>query len=185
MKTKRILSVLALVVISLTSFTATAQKLVASKTHIKFFSTTPVEDIEANNYKVISSIDLATGVVVFSIPMQSFEFEKALMQKHFNQPKFLDTQQFPKAKFKGAIVNKSKVDFSKDGTYTVEVKGDLTLHGITKNITEKGTITIKDGKVSANAKFMIVLADYKIAFEKGKPSKNISKDVEVTIALKF
>jgi len=43
-------SVTAAIFISLTSITATAQKLVSSKTHFKFFSTTPAEDIEASRY---------------------------------------------------------------------------------------------------------------------------------------
>lgn len=177
--------VLTLGLATVTMFTFAQTKLVTKAGHAKFFSHTDVEDIEANNYKVISSIDPSTGVIVFSVPMQSFEFEKALMQKHFNQPKFLDTQQYPKAKFKGAIVDKSKVDFTKDGKYAVQVKGDLTLHGVTKNITEGGVITVKGGKIMANAKFNITLADYNVGFEKGKPSQNVAKEVEVTVDLKF
>ena len=77
-------SVTAALLISLTTITATAQKLVSSKTHFKFFSTTPAEDIEANNYKTVSTIETSTGEIVFSVPMQSFEFKKSLMQEHFN-----------------------------------------------------------------------------------------------------
>ena len=73
------------------------EKQKTSKTHIKFFSTTPVEDIEANNYATVGTIDPGTGKIVFSVPMQSFEFEKSLMQQHFNSKKFLDTKTNPKA----------------------------------------------------------------------------------------
>src|SRR5690554_3884714 len=72
-------------VVSLLAFHPVEEKLKSSKSHIKFFSTTPAEDIEAHNYKAISTINLQNGKVVFSVPMQSFEFEKSLMQKHFNQ----------------------------------------------------------------------------------------------------
>ena len=98
MKKTTILLIAAVVVISLTSFTASAQKLVSSTTHFKFFSTTPAEDIQANNYKAVGTIEKSTGDIVFSVPMQSFEFEKALMQEHFNSKKFLNTKANPKAK---------------------------------------------------------------------------------------
>jgi polyisoprenoid-binding protein YceI len=160
-------------------------KLVTKSGHAKLFSHTSLEDIEANNYKVTSSLDTVTGDMVFSVPMQSFEFEKAMMQKHYNSPKFLDTKKYPKSKFKGKITDLTKVDFSEDGTYEVSVKGDLTLHGVTKNITEDGKITVKDGKINATSTFNLTLADYEIEFKKGKPSTNIAKTVEITVDMNY
>lgn len=178
-------SILTFVAIAAISITAFGQKMKTTKSHIKFFSHTVAEDIEANNYKAVGTLNPSTGDIVFSVPMQSFEFEKALMQKHFNSKKFLDTKQYPKAKLKGKITNLSEVNFKKDGEYKVTVKGELTLHGITKPITEKATIIVKNGKISGKSKFNITLADYKIAFEKGKPSTNIAKTVEVTIDVQY
>ncbi|MFD2917235.1 YceI family protein [Psychroserpens luteus] len=175
---KVILTMIALVTISLT---VSAQKQVSTKTHFKFFSSTSVEDIEANNYASVGTIDPASGDIVFSVPMQSFEFEKALMQKHFNSAKFLDTKANPKAKLTGKIANLEAVNFSKDGSYEADVKGNLTINGVTKPVTEKATVVVKDGKISLNSKFNITLADYEVAFEKGKPSTNIAKTVEVTV----
>ena len=163
------------------AFSPAGEKLVSKAGHISFYSHTDVEDISANNYKVVSTINTTSGEVVFSVPMQAFEFEKALMQKHYNSPKFLDTKTYPKAKLKGTITNLSEINFQKDGTYNAIVKGDLELHGVTKPITEKGTITVSGNQVSIDAKMEITLEDYKIAFEKGKPSTNIAKTVEVII----
>ena len=179
------LSIVSVVAIGLMAFTPIADKLVSSKSHVKFYSHTAVEDIEANNYKTVSTIDPSTGVVVFSVPMQSFEFEKSLMQKHFNSPKFLDTKANPKAKLKGTISNLDDIDFSKDGSYTANVKGDMTINGKTNAIEEKASITIKDGKTSLKSTFNLLLADYEVAFEKGKPSNNIAKEVEVTIHTEY
>lgn len=181
MKSK-IFSIIALVTISLT---AVAQKQASTKTHIKFFSTTPAENIEANNYASVGAIDTSTGDIVFSVPMQSFEFEKALMQEHFNSKKFLDTKTNPKAKLTGKIANLEKVNFKKDGSYTVDVDGDLTINGVTNAIKEKAMIVIKDGKISLSSKFNITLADYKVAFKSGKPSTNIAKTVEVTVEANY
>ncbi len=181
MKKTTIFSILAVVVISLTSITASAQKLVSSTTHFKFFSTTPAEDIEANNYKAVGTIETSTGDLIFSVPMQSFEFEKSLMQEHFNSKKFLDTKTNPKAKLVGKITDLSKVDFTKDGSYPIDVTGDLTINGVTNAINEKATISITDGKIALISKFNLTLNDYKIAFKSGKPSTNIAKTVEVTV----
>ncbi|WP_340074048.1 YceI family protein [Leptobacterium sp. I13] len=168
----------------LIAFYGFAQESFSTETgHIKFYSHTSVEDIEANNYKVISKVTPSTGAIVFSVPMQSFEFEKALMQKHFNSGKFLDTKEFPKAKFKGLIRNLPDIDFSSNGTYIANVEGELTIHGVTKNVSEQMTIEVSGNTAKGNAKFDVVLADYDVVFTKGKPSTNIAKTVEVTVAL--
>ncbi|MDX2445156.1 MAG: YceI family protein [Bacteroidales bacterium] len=159
----------------------TNEKLQSSKTHLKFYSHTAVEDIEANNYASVSTINKGTGEVVFSVPMQSFEFEKAMMQNHYNSDKFLDTKGFPKAKLKGKITNLADVDFTKDGKYSVVVEGELTIKGKTNSISEKGTIDINGSSVNVQSKFNITLADYGINFVEGKPSTNIAKEVEVTV----
>ncbi len=169
-------------IISLTSaFTVpTVNKLVSKTGHINFFSHTTIEDISADNYKVVSTLDTSTGDIVYSVPMQSFEFEKALMQKHYNSSKFLDTKKYPKSKFVGKIDNLSDVNFEVDGDYNTTVKGEMTMHGVTKPITEKATITVTGDSVTVVSKMEITLADYNINFEKGKPSTNIAKTIDVT-----
>jgi len=163
----------------------TSERLTASKSQIKFFSSTPVEDIEAVNLSATGTLNKQTGEIFFSVPMQGFQFEKALMQKHFNNSDFLDTKKFPEAMYKGKITNIDKIDFTKDGTYPADVAGSMTLKGATKEINEKGAITVKSGVATANSKFMLTLADFGITFQKGKPSTNIAKEVEVTIVAEY
>lgn len=169
------------IVFLLIAFKPIASKLVSKDTHISFFSHTTIEDITANNYKVVSTLDTATGDMVYSVPMQSFEFEKALMQKHFNSKGFLNTKKFPKAKFTGKVTNIESVDFTKDGTYQVTVTGDLNIKGETRSLSEMATIKVESGKVSLDSKMNVVLVDYGITFTKGKPSTNVAKEVEVTV----
>jgi len=162
------------------AFKPVPSKLVSSDAHISFFSHTPLEDISSNNYKVVSTLEKQTGEVVFSVPMQSFEFEKALMQQHFNSKDFLNTKKYPKAKFIGKISNLSEINFSKNGTYQANATGELTIKDVTKPVTAKGTLTILNGKVTLNTKMKMTLADYKITFSKGKPSTNVAKEIELT-----
>ncbi len=181
MKRVGFITLLVAAFIGFTAFSTSADKLVSNKTHIKFFSTTPAEDIEANNYASVSTITPSTGAVVFSVPMQGFEFEKAQMQKHFNNDKFLDTKKFPKAKLTAKIVNLDEVDFSTDGTYKAQVAGELSIKGVSKEIKEMGTVTVKGDEVSVMSKFNVTLADFGVSFKKGKPSTNVAKTVEVTV----
>lgn len=160
-------------------------RLISKSTHVKFFSHTTVEDITANNYKVVSTLDPSTGEVGFSVPMQSFEFEKALMQEHFNGKDFLNTKDFPKAKFAGKITNLSEIDFSKDGTYNATVSGEMTIKDVAKPLETTGTITVSGKNATANSTFKLVLADYGITFKKGKPSTNIAKEIEATVKAEY
>jgi polyisoprenoid-binding protein YceI len=179
---KTILSIAVVAIVAFTTaFSSISSKLVSKTGHVNFFSHTAVEDITADNYKLVSTLTTETGELVYSVPMQSFEFEKSLMQKHFNSDKFLDTKTFPKSKFKGKITNLSDIDFGSDGEYTASVSGDLTIHGQTKTITENATITVAGGTITVDVVMDITLADFGVAFTKGKPSKNIAKTLKATV----
>ncbi len=183
MKNKKIaLILLAALVVTALSGQAPG-KYVSTKTHIKFFSTTPVEDIEAHNYASIGTIEPSTGEVIFSVPMQSFEFEKAMMQQHFNNEHFLVTNVYPKSKFKGTITNLDEIDFSKNGEYEAKIKGEMTIKDKTNPINESGTIVVKNDLLAVNSTFHITLADYGITFNESEMvSTKIGKNIEITFA---
>src|SRR4051812_38889326 len=75
---------------------------------ISFYSKATVENIEAHNRSVTCVLDSKTGNLQFSVQVKGFEFEKALMQEHFNE-NYLETDRFPKAEFKGQIVNNGEI----------------------------------------------------------------------------
>ena len=144
---------------------------------ISFYSKATLENIEAHNRSVTCVLDAKTGNVQFSALVKGFEFEKALMQQHFNE-NYLESDKYPRAEFKGQITNNSDINYAKDGTYNAKVKGKLTLHGETKDVETDGTITVKGGKVQAESDFTLQLPDYKIKNEK---LNNISNTIRVTV----
>jgi len=156
-----------------------SQKYITKNGHIKFYSETPVEKIEAHNRAVNSALDIATGDFVFKVLIKSFEFEKALMQEHFNE-NYLESDKFPDATFTGKITNLSAIDFMKDGKYEAEVEGDLKIHGVTKKVKEKGIFEVAGEKISGKSVFMVRLADYKIKIP-NTVINNISETIEVTV----
>lgn len=157
-----------------------AQKYGTKTGHVWFFSATPMENIEAHNYKAQSVLDGAKGTLDFAVLIKSFEFEKALMQQHFNEEGYLNSDKFPDARFKGTIQDFASVNLNQDGSYNVKVKGDMTMHGVTKNMTADGKINVKGGVVSAFAEFYVKLADFGISVPGGAAAK-IAEKIKITV----
>jgi polyisoprenoid-binding protein YceI len=115
--------------------------------------------------------------------MKGFLFEKALMEEHFNE-NYVESSKFPKAEFKGLISNNASVNYSKEGSYNVSVKGRLTLHGETRDIQTEGKLTIKGGRINATATFQLPFDEYKIAVPllvSDKVAKTASIEVECSM----
>src|SRR5215210_2804803 len=96
--------------------TAFSQRYMTRTGKVTFFSSTPLENIEAINNEMACAIDSKSGDVAFQVPIKSFKFEKALMQEHFNE-NYLESDKYPKAEFKGKVANIGSVNFAKDGSY--------------------------------------------------------------------
>lgn len=147
---------------------------------ISFFSSTMFEDIKAINNEVASVINLKTGSIQFIVLIKSFQFRNASMQNHFNEKEYMNSDLYPKAELKGTIINISKVDFTKDGTYPITVEGTLTMHGVTNKIKTVGNIIIKANNITTTAVFTIKLANYKITVPT-IVTRKIAEQVEVKV----
>jgi YceI-like domain len=164
----------------LLSFSMHAQgKFYTKSGKISFFSSTPMEDITAINKSVITLLDSKTGDLQFVAFIKGFEFKKALMQEHFNTD-YIESNKFPKAEFKGQVINNSEINCTTNGTYTTKVKGKLTIHGVTKDIETTGTVVVKDGKLTLGSSFNVLVTDYNITIEK-LYRDNIAKSIKVTV----
>ncbi len=148
---------------------------------INFKATAPSspEKIEGLNKSVTCVIDSKTGAIQFSALMKGFEFERALMEEHFNE-NYVESTKYPKAEFKGQITNNEDVNYIKDGVYAVKVLGKLTMHGETKDVATDGKVNIKNGKVTVSSNITIALADYKISIPSLVADK-VSKTVTISV----
>lgn len=166
--------------ISIATFQSQAQdKFFTKSGNISFLSKSPLESIEANHKSVTCVLDIKTGNMQFAVLMKGFEFEKALMQEHFNE-NYVESQKFPKGEFKGLVTNNADINYAEDGSYTVQVKGKLTIHGETNDVEANGKIVIKEGKVYTSSSFTILLSDYKIEIPK-IVKDNISYNVKIEV----
>lgn len=178
---KKIIMSLVFLAIGVTSIFA--QKHFTREGNISFSSEAALEKIEATNNTATAIIDLESGRMEFAVLIKAFHFEKALMQEHFNE-NYMESSKYPKATFKGNIVDMAAVDFTQDGIYDVSVTGDLTIHGVTNKITTPGQITIEDGAISANATFDVLVADYGIEIP-AVVRDNIAKVVQIITAINY
>ena len=166
-------------IILLTTTLANAQKYMTKGGTIKFSSDTPMEKIAGVNSQVNSALDFSTGNFVFKVLNRGFEFEKALMQEHFNE-NYMESEKFPNSTFSGKITNIKDVNLGKDGIYKVNVEGDLSMHGVTNKVKVNGKLEIKGGKVSGNASFAVAPKDYNITIPKAV-IKNIAEAIQVDV----
>lgn len=155
------------------------QRFQATEGSIHFFSSAPMEDIEATNESPQSVIDLATGEMVYSLKIKNFEFEKSLMQEHFNE-NYLESEKYPKSTFSGKIEDWNK----KEGKQEVTVSGKMTIHGVTRDVKVKGMIDYDGDQLKIYAKFPVELKDYKVKIPKAL-FYNIAESVEVTVDLQY
>ena len=146
---------------------------------ISFYSKAKVEDIEANHSGVTCVMDRKTGLIQFSLLMKGFEFEKALMQEHFNE-NYVESDKYPKSTFKGQVTNNSEINYSADGSYPAKVKGSLFIHGETREVETNGTIEVKNGKILVKAEFPVLLSDYKISIP-GVVKEKLSNSIRITV----
>jgi hypothetical protein len=152
----------------------------ADKSTITFFSDGVIEDIKAKNTTVTSILDMDKREIAFLVKIKDFQFDKKLMQVHFNE-KYLESEKFPKSSFIGQVTGFNP---EKNGLQQVVAVGKLFIHGVTKEVKIPGTIE-KNGQIlKLRSKFMVRLEDYNITI----PQiiwNNVAEAVEVDLNLNY
>lgn len=151
---------------------------------VSFFSSTPVEDIEAINHKMTCVLDESTGDIEFAVLIKSFEFEKALMEEHFNE-NYMESSKFPKATFRGTI---KEFDLMKESNFPpgVEhtVNGTMEIHGVQQDITVMGYISKSADGYTIESTFIVKPEDYDIEIP-NTVRENIAKEITVMVDAKL
>lgn len=170
------LLMLLVLMFSLESF---GQRYISELNHVSFYSETPMENIEAHTYNAKSAIDLETGEIAFTIPINTFEFKKSLMQEHFNE-NYMESHKYPKAKFKGKLENFKK----QAGKQKVIAKGILEIHGVSREVSVPGEVEFLKEQTKIKSSFPVRVADYNIKIP-NLVASNIAEIVEVSIDFSY
>jgi polyisoprenoid-binding protein YceI len=146
---------------------------------IGFYSKTDLEDIKGENNQVYAVIDAGKKNLAFALLLKGFIFPKELMQEHFNE-NYVESDKYPKASFSGAFMG--DLSLNKDGVYKVVVKGNLTLHNVTRPIETPATLEVKDGRILGMAEFKVRPEDFNISIPSVVRDK-IDKEIAVKVRI--
>ena len=144
----------------------TAQQYLTREARLDFDAGSPLEDIEAFTESGSAVYDANTGKIGVQVLMTSFQFKRALMQEHFNE-NYVESEKFPKASFKGLY---------SEGN----VRGGLTIHGVTKEIKVPARLNQENGNFVLVTSFDITLADYDVKIPSAVANK-ISKKASIQV----
>lgn len=143
---------------------------------MSFTSNAELELITASSDKVQGLIDPTNNQFAFSVDVVSFEgFNSRLQKEHFNE-KYMESDRYPKARFIGKIIE--PINFSTDGSWDVRAKGELEIHGQKQTRIIKSKVTIENGIVSIETRFLVPLADHNISIP-AIVSQKIATEIEV------
>ena len=165
---------LAILIFSIT--TVIAQTYTTRNGFIGFYSKTDLEDIKAEHKQVYGVIDATAKKLAFTLLVKGFTFRKQLMQEHFNE-NYMESDKFPKASFSGSYAGDVAPGINK-----VQVKGILTLHGISKEIEVPATLELINNKLAGKSSFKINPADYNIKIPSLVRDK-IARLIDVTLLI--
>ena len=145
---------------------------------VEFYTNTVLSDIDAISEKAVVKLDIETGSIEVSIKINSFEFEYELMQEHFNE-EYMESDKFPLATFKG-IISQDISDFKEK--IDVIAIGELTIHGISKEVNIKANISQTENYTIVKCKIPVTFKDFNVN-EPSILSRSVAKDVEVKATL--
>lgn len=138
------------------------------------------EPIEATHSAVSALLNADTGELAVLALVRGFRFPLALMEEHFNE-NYIESHQYPKTSFKGSILNFDSNALSNQPR-TVQLTGELSMHGVTKLISVSATITKSDEQITLTSSFSVKTSDFGIKI----PSlvrKQIDENVQVEVSL--
>lgn len=167
-----------LLLLGLTDKVAAQDAYVTNKGQITFFANAPIADVDATNNKVSMKLNTSTGELSVDIDMQAFRFKNKKMGRDARR-NYIEIDKFPKASFIGKI--SGKVDVDKPGSYPVKTRGKLKIHGVENEITEEGTIYVKQGQIRIHSEFDVALEDHKIERPKILGQEMTDSKVSVTV----
>lgn len=153
-------NIVLLIAFFLTAGLLNAQKYSSKTGKVVFEASVPMfEDILATDNLNTAILNADTGEIASVSAVKNFHFKKKLMEEHFNE-NYAETAKYPKATFKGKILNFNKTKLASPTNYSIQ--GSLNFHGVERPVTSAATIYAKDGKIYIKGSFITKTADYNV-----------------------
>ncbi|MFV8355983.1 YceI family protein [Flavobacterium sp. XS1P32] len=156
------------------------ERMMTDRANVSFEASIPFfEEVKAINKKASCVLITKTGDFTCWMYVKDFQFERSLMQEHFND-NYLESNEYPRAIFKGRI---EKFDL-KNCTSTAkqhQINGKITIHGKTKKINCVGFLKKIDNRLELVTSVIVNTADFNIKIPAIVDTK-ISKTVKITVS---
>jgi polyisoprenoid-binding protein YceI len=166
------------------------------RNQVKFFSTTPLEDITGISNAVKGKVtlnvsDIKTMKGSISIPVSSIKTAIELRDEHLRSENWMDAENYPEISF--VIKSVGDVKVVADNKLEAKVTGDFTAHGVTKEVVADVSLTYLDASeqtkqyapgdlLGVQAKFNIILSDFEV--ENMVVGQKVSESIEITATLR-
>ncbi|MCW8804335.1 MAG: YceI family protein [Ignavibacteriaceae bacterium] len=166
------------------------------RNQVKFFSTTPLEDITgiSNDVKgkvTLNVSDIKTMKGSITISVASIKTAIDLRDEHLRSENWLDASTYPEITF--TIKKVGDVKVAEDNRLEAKVTGDFSVHGVTKEVVSDVTLTYLDASeqtaqyapgdlMGVQAKFNIMLSDYNV--ENMVVGQKVADSIEITATLR-
>ncbi|NWG29338.1 MAG: YceI family protein [Ignavibacteriaceae bacterium] len=166
------------------------------RNQVKFFSTTPLEDITGISNDVKGKVTLDVSDVKnmkgsITISVASIKTAIDLRDEHLRSENWLDAANYPEITF--VIKKVSDVKVVADNKIEAKITGDFSVHGVTKETVADVTLTYLDASeqtaqfapgdlLGVQAKFNINLSDYDV--NNMVVGQKVSENIEITATLR-
>jgi polyisoprenoid-binding protein YceI len=166
------------------------------RNQVKFFSTTPLEDITGISNAVKGKVtlnvsDIKTMKGSISIPVSSIKTAIELRDEHLRSENWMDAENYPEISF--VIKSVGDVKVVADNKLEAKVTGDFTAHGVTEEVVADVSLTYLDASeqtkqyapgdlLGVQAKFNIILSDFEV--ENMVVGQKVSESIEITATLR-
>ena len=140
------------------------------------------EEVKAINTTATAVFDAQTNKMASLALVRAFQFKNSLMQEHFNES-YAESDQFPKAIFRGALLNFDLAELEPEGE-NVQLEGIIDFHGRMKEIKTIVKAQRMDDVLSILGSFTVSPLDFDIEIPRIVRNK-IAKEVEVKFDFKL
>lgn len=152
----RVLVSVALLSVCVTA--AAAQTFTTREGTVTFTSAVPLHEFEGVSHDLNGMISLADSTVDFFVDLETLK--TGIGKRDRDMRRTLETDAFPFAEFTGKLV--SRLDVSLETAQEAVVRGEFTIHGVSRDVEITGEITPDGEALQLTASWTLSLEDYSI-----------------------
>lgn len=115
-------------------------------------------EVELAEDLAASSVHIAINAASLRVASEIKEKDRREIERVMHE-QVLQSSQYPEINYECSSVSASE---SGEGQYWAALKGELTLHGVTRSQTVSAMVTIREDKLKASGSFSILQSDYEI-----------------------